>query len=177
MEDVRDLEVLIGLNPSEAELMRAALIASGVRAIRTANTVSDYLSLCAHAEPDVGILGFTLGGQPTLDLLRAIRRGAHGANPFLPVIMAKANADLKVVQLALNAGAHEMIALPTTVRVVQALLHRAVFVGRPFVNVAGYVGPCRRRKPMTWLKDERRTVWAGYVHASHKTRYEFEDRV
>lgn len=176
MEDVRDLEVLIGLNPGEAELMRAALTAAGVRVVRTATTPNDYMSLCAHAEPDVGIFGFSLGGQPTLDLLRAIRRGAHGVNPFLPVIMAKANADMKTVQLALNAGAHEVIALPTTVRVVQALLHRAVFVGRPFVQVGGYVGPCRRRKPMTWLKEERRTVWAGYVHASHQSRYDLEDR-
>lgn len=176
MEDVRDLEVLVGLNPGEAELMRVALTAAGVRTIRTAATPNDYLSLCAHGEPDVGILGFSLGSQPTLDLLRAIRRGAHGANPFLPLIMAKANADMKAVQLALNAGAHEVLALPTTVRVVQALLHRAVFVGRQFVDVGAYVGPCRRRKPMTWIKQERRTVWAGYVHASHRTRYEFEDR-
>ena len=176
MEGVRNLEVLVGLNPGEADLMRAALTAAGVRVIRTATTPNDYLSLCVNGEPDVGILGFSLGGQPTLDILRAIRRGAHGANPFLPLIMAKANADMKVVQLALNAGAHEVIALPTTVRVVQALLHRAVFVGRPFVEVGSYVGPCRRRKAMTWLKQERRTLWAGYVHASHRTRHAFEDR-
>ncbi|NDC58561.1 MAG: response regulator [Alphaproteobacteria bacterium] len=175
MSDLRDIEVLVGLAGGEAEMLSAALSAASVRLVRAAATPGEYLTRAVQDPPDVGVLGFTLGGRPTLELLRAIRTGRNGVNRYLPIVMATSTVDLRVVQLALNAGAHEVIALPTNVRIVQALLSRAVFVGRPFVETATYAGPCRRRKAMTWLKPERRMVWAGYTHAAHRP-HEFEER-
>jgi len=168
VDDLRDVNVLVGLEPAELEMTRAALNAAGIRMLRSASTLSEYLASCAHDEPDAAILGFSLGGRPTLELMRAIRRGQNGANRFMPLLMALANPDRRAVQVALKAGAHEVLALPTSVSVVQALLHRSVFVGRPFVEAGNYMGPCRRRKSIPWVQAERRTVWAGYVHASHK---------
>jgi DNA-binding NarL/FixJ family response regulator len=160
------MDVLVGLEGRELELARAALQAAGSRTVRAVSTVKDYLGACVQGEPDVGLLGFALGARPTLELLRTIRRGHYGANRFMPVLFAIANPDSRAVQIALKARAHEVLALPTTAGIVQALVHRAVFVGRPFVETASYIGPCRRRKGMPWLKEERRVVWAGYVHAA-----------
>ncbi len=137
--------------------------------VKTAHTQDAFLKTAEGLDPDVLILGFAIDGRPSIDVLRAIRRGETRVNPYAPIVIARSKASRKAVSLALNAGAHEFLALPTSVSTLSRLLYRAIFAGRPFVHTDTYVGPCRRRRQdHAYTGPERRTApWAGYVHAAH----------
>jgi hypothetical protein len=104
--------------------------------------------------------------------LKRIRSGAQGANRFLPIIVAQAQPSAQAVRQAIDNGAHEIMVLPASLKSVSNLIYRAVFISRPFIEVANYVGPCRRRRASRDYRgpDRRRAPWPGYVHASHKAQ-------
>ncbi len=95
----------------------------------------------------------------------------QGANRFVPIIAAQHNPSSAAVHGAINAGTHEFLLLPASIKSLSTLIHRAVFISRPFIDVAGYAGPCRRRRQGAFAHPDRRVApWPGYVHASHKAQ-------
>ncbi|MCG8443178.1 MAG: response regulator [Caulobacterales bacterium] len=168
--ELSDLDVIVATDrEGERHAMLTALRASGVRHLRCTTSIDESLAVAAVAKPDVMIMGLALQRRPTIDLLKAVRRYDGQVNRYLPIIVAQATPSHKVVQMALNCGAHEFLALPTNVKTITALIERAVFVGRPFVEAATYFGPCRRRREKTDYihPDRRRNPWQGYVHAAN----------
>ena len=153
--------------------VHSALAKAGLRQVRETQSLSECVELGVSAKPDVLIMGLTLSERPTIQLLRDIRHGKNGLNRYMPIIIAARNPTGKMVRMVLNGGAHEFLALPTTDQAAAAVVNRAVFVGRPFVECASYTGPCRRRRPMDFEgEDRRKNDWPGYVHASHQTAAE-----
>ncbi|MEM8988015.1 MAG: hypothetical protein AAGC95_14965 [Pseudomonadota bacterium] len=146
------------------------LLACGVESFTVTQTIEGVLEACQEAEPDALILGFALDGAPSVQAIQTIRRGEKGVNAFLPIILTKSKATAKLVHAGMDAGAHEVLSLPASRDVIGRVLHRAVFVGRPFIRESSYIGPCRRRRQLDGFGAERRkAAWPGYVHAAHTT--------
>jgi two-component system, chemotaxis family, chemotaxis protein CheY len=170
--EIRDVcAVLFAASPGEATTLRESLLACGITNIRLVRTAQHFFVACKDVQPDVAIL--CLGSDPrsVLALLSDLRAGTNGANRYLPVIVAQHNPSVPAVAASINAGMHEFLVLPATIKSLSTLIYRAIFVSRPFIIVPGYAGPCRRRRHAAIAHAERRcTAWSGYVHASHRVQ-------
>jgi PleD family two-component response regulator len=172
MEDhVQDLRVLAAFDTNaDAGAVRQAMQASGIADVHFAKTIEECIEKGDRLRPDAVLMGLVLSGHPTIELLRTIRHGQCAMNRFMPIVVAHHAPSARVIRMALTCGAHEVLALPASINSTKAVLYRAVFIGRPFIDCATYVGPCRRRKQIPdWGHEERRVEpWAGYVHGAHR---------
>lgn len=172
LPEIRD--VSLGLYvPSAGEglILRQGLAGCGIKSPKSANSPSHFLAMCASGQLDVAIVSLGPASEAALALIRQVRAGAQGANQYLPIIAAQAAPSSASVHAAINAGAHEFLALPPSIKTLSALIYRAVFISRPFIKSPNYVGPCRRRREVARPGPERRIAdWPGYVHAAHKAQ-------
>lgn len=168
------LVVVYAVDAPSATALREALRACGIGGVRSVRTPEHFFAVCQVDKPDVAILSLKGDAKAPFDLLKSVRAGERGVNPYLPVIMAQAVPSADLVRQAIAAGVHEFLVLPTNVNALSALIHRAVFISRPFIRVQTYLGPCRRRRQIAnyGYPDRRKTPWAGYVHAAHKAAAE-----
>ncbi len=108
--------------------------------------------------------GLSNDPRGVLNLLTKLRSGEQDANRYLPVILAQHNPSAPDVSAAINAGMHEFLVLPATIKSLSTLVYRAIFVARPFIVSPNYAGPCRRRRPSAIAHADRRlAVWPGYL--------------
>lgn len=168
------LVVIYSVDAPAANALRESLRACGINGVRTVRTPEHFLAICQVERPDVAILSLKDDLEAPFALLKRIREGDRGANPYLPVLMAQAAPSADLVRKAIAAGVHEFLVLPTNVNSLSALIHRAVFISRPFIRELTYTGPCRRRRQFAnyGRPDRRKAPWAGYVHAAHKAAAE-----
>lgn len=86
-------------------------------------------------------------GEPGgIALVRALRR-FPGLRSEMPVMMVLPNPSRETVLQARNAGVNEILGLPLTGKLIGQRLAYIHHSPKPFVRVATYVGPCRRRNP------------------------------
>jgi CheY-like chemotaxis protein len=151
---------------SDIQAIRAAIIAehdrlgrvlsevvrlAGVReATRFEDPTADPQRL---VQCDVALAGLNAAG---LAVVSRLRRKSDAPNPFIPILLVGADVRLADVQAAIHFGAHDVLALPLRADQLRARLARAVFAGRPWIDVDSYFGPCRRRVLRAWPHRERR---------------------
>jgi CheY-like chemotaxis protein len=136
-----------GMGRVLGDLLRFA----GMRHVLHLATPSDQAARLAQC--DVVIAALDAGG---LDLITSLRRADRSPNPYIPIVLVGVDVRLADVQAAIQFGAHDVLALPLSSQNVRARLARTVFAGRPWISVAGYFGPCRRRVLRPWAHTERR---------------------
>lgn len=91
-------------------------------------------------------------------LLRWIRRHPDSPNRFVPFLMLSADADPPRVRRARDLGASAFIAKPFTADTVARYLFTALADARRYVEVGGYFGPDRRKRPADLSEAERRDL-------------------
>lgn len=152
--------------------MRATCYAFGMRQVTFETDSMAILDDLSTREPDVVLV--SLDHYPDklpYELIEYIRRNDKSPNEFAPIIAVSANANRSTVYRALNAGVHEFVALPLSVRTLWRSIHYSVFMGRPFVRTPEYFGPCRRRKDdETYTGPERRDQTATNARAAQEAR-------
>jgi DNA-binding response OmpR family regulator len=62
------------------------------------------------------------------------------------VVMVIPNPSREKVWAARDAGAHEILGLPLTAKLLHARLDHMIGNPKPFIRAASYIGPCRRRE-------------------------------
>ncbi|MEX2643719.1 MAG: response regulator [Acetobacterales bacterium] len=128
-------------------MMRLALHEFG---IGTVNDVADFAALQeqVRANPfDLLIAEMEAPDGDVCGLLRAIRYGDIGRDPFVPAVLSAWNPSVGLVVKAVNAGADDLLGKPASAG---RLLERVRMVARsrrPFVAACDYVGPERRKNP------------------------------
>jgi len=91
-----------------------------------------------------------------LELTRHIRRDPSGLDPYVPIIMLTAHADLTHVTRARDAGVTEFLAKPISPVLLLARLTHIIDHPRPFIRHGDYFGPDRRRRVAPFDGVERR---------------------
>ncbi|WP_445680394.1 hypothetical protein [Radicibacter daui] len=138
--------------------LRQALLREGFEKIWDFQSLPELEEHLNAAYPDLVFVD-TLLGQETTDLTRAmpssggkvseiirsIRYGDVGANPFVPIIATTWDPSSALVSDILNAGADDLLVKPlsgaTLMDRIMALINRR----KSFVVTADYIGPDRRR--------------------------------
>ena len=140
------LQRILIIEPSlaGARLIAELLKSAGAKQIHIEHTGAKALATCRLAEPQ---MIFTDVGGPShegLNFVRDLRR-SHLACRQAPVIVVTAEATASMIVAARNAGVHEFLRKPFTMRDLTRRLEAAALHPRDWIEAVGYVGPDRRR--------------------------------
>ncbi|UEM02906.1 response regulator [Skermanella rosea] len=97
--------------------------------------------------PDVVVLDADLEGEDPCGLVRAVRHGKLGRNPFVTVIMTTSVASNERVRAIVESGADGLLVKPLSVNAVMERLIGLVRQRKPFIVTSAYIGPDRRKDP------------------------------
>ena len=117
----------------------------GCKRIDEARDGSEALSVIKSWTPDIVISEWLLEPMSGLELLRAVRADKTNIR-FTPVIMITSETRREKVILARNAGVTEYVAKPFNAKSLILPAKEIVERPRPFVDLAEYFGPDRRRR-------------------------------
>lgn len=171
LKDLGDVRVLLAFaDVGAGRFIRGLVGAAGVRDCSAVRSVPDALVAIGAERPDLLISDLAIGDVPAPKLVGAIRKGKDSANPYLPIMIATSNREMKYFRASIAIGIHEYVLVPCGINAMAETIYRAVFMGRPFIDVPGYFGPCRRRRQaaLPAQGDRRVQPWPGYTHSAQR---------
>ena len=95
-------------------------------------------------EPQVIFTDLTGPGLDGLEFTRTLRRSDLGCRQA-PVIVATAEATAAAILASRNAGVHEFLRKPFTIKDLMRRLDAAILRPRDWIEAVNYIGPDRRR--------------------------------
>lgn len=122
------------------ELMRSLVRCQ----VWAAPTTDKALKLAGSVEPDIIIVEMSAGGMNGVEFTRKLRRSHMGCRQA-PVIMTCGEVTAANILAARDAGVHEFLRKPFTVKDLLRRLEAVTLRPRDWVEAVDYVGPDRRR--------------------------------
>ncbi len=116
------------------------------RAVAVAD-LDSFARSWAATPVDLLVADVTENPTQVYDLVRSIRDGKIGKNPFVHIVLTAWTLDGDLVQAALNCGADDLIMRPISVDLLSKRIRTNVLSRKQFIVTADYVGPDRRRAP------------------------------
>lgn len=141
--------VVADCDPHLCEGLRVAMAAEGYKDIHTIRRLSAVRELIAERMVDLLVLDVDLPDGDTVALVRDIRRGNAGRNPFVSIIFVTRESDTDVIRRAVNSGVDLILIKPLSAGRLFTRIERLVADRKPFVVTGDYVGPDRRNRPLT----------------------------
>jgi DNA-binding response OmpR family regulator len=128
--------------------LKSLLQAEGFSNIVDVPDVKNLRVLLEEREaPDVVILDADLEDDNPCDMVRSIRHGKLGSNPFLTVVMTTSIASNDRVRAIVESGADGLLLKPISPAAVMERLAGLVRQRKPFIVTSAYIGPDRRKDP------------------------------
>ncbi len=84
-------------------------------------------------------------GLDGMAFLTKVRQDADSFDPFVPVVVCTANTEYQHVCTARDKGMTEFLAKPVSARTIYGRICALVENHRPFIRIADFFGPDRRR--------------------------------
>ena len=127
--------------------LRNALYNMGFREFSDTGSFSEIHQRLKDHTFDLLILDSEMEGSGTTHLIKEIRRGKLGHDPFLVTLLILTNGDEVHIRSAILSGCDDIVLVPFAsgqfmTRMANVLEHR-----KPFVVTHDYIGPDRRNKP------------------------------
>lgn len=127
-----------------AQGLRNALTNEGYRDVRTVARLTVLRDVMMAEMVDLLVLDADLPDGNAIGLVKDVRRGGMGRNPFLPIILLTWASEPKAVQRAVNSGVDLILVKPLSPAQLFSRIDGLVADRKPFVVTADYVGPDRR---------------------------------
>ena len=161
MTSLDDLTFLIvDENSHMVSVLKVLLRAFGVRQIEECYESTKACDAFQASRPDIVALSSNLT-VPSLELVRRFRDFRNSPDPFVPIILVNSYTDSVRLKRARDAGVTEMVRKPVSASDLFRAVDSIIRHPRPFINVAGYFGPCRRQGEMSYYGPERRQISAS----------------
>ena len=139
------LRTLVALpDPVVRKTLRKTLQAEGLLHCREIGEMPVLIDHLGRTEPDLLITALDEGAWDTADLIRQVRNGALGRNPFMVVITLLQSPSPTLVSRAVNAGADDLLLQPWLGKLVLDRLDNFAQGRKPFLITHDYIGPERR---------------------------------
>lgn len=140
----QDIKILYGEpRPSLANLLRACLKREGFSDIVSFTTFQPLLKAMREFDPDILIVDAEMPGGDSLELVRDVREGRIGQNPFLPTIMTAWNPSLAFAAAVSDSGCDDLLAKPISPDQILERIGALVHQRKPFIVTSDYIGPER----------------------------------
>lgn len=143
---MKDLSFLIvEENTSDVWTLKTLLRAFGVRQIEECADGARACDAFQAATPEIVLLSDRLSPVKSFEIVKRLRDFDDSPDPYVPIILAGPQLDNARIRRARDAGVNEMIKKPVTATDLYRAIDAVVNRPRPFIRVASYFGPCRRR--------------------------------
>jgi two-component system chemotaxis response regulator CheY len=158
--DFSRLEVtIVDPNVFSRQVLRSLLNAIGVlseniKELPDAETALDDLK---HFTPDLILAEITLPGMDGIAFVEAVRRIEDDAKCYVPIIVCTAHTEERRVLACRDAGAHEVLNKPMSVKTLYQRIVSVIERPRSFVVASVYAGPDRRRREGAGKDQTRRS--------------------
>lgn len=131
-----------------AKLVYKILFSFGFRAIEMVNSGDEALDRLKSMPFDLIITEWNMTPVDGVMLVKGIRaaRDDNRIRRDIPIIMLTAHAEQHNVEAARDAGINEFLVKPFSAKTMSQRIIQLIDMPRPFIEVNGYSGPCRRRK-------------------------------
>lgn len=144
-------------NAHMRRIVRTLLRAYGSREIYEAEDGASALEAVENFSPDILITDVKMPIFDGIELTKMIRNPEGFKQPYIPIIILTAYTERKRVLQARDAGATEFLCKPVSANALYKRIQNVIENPRPFVKVATYFGPDRRRNvDANYNGDERR---------------------
>lgn len=127
--------------------IRLALNNIGIRNIAEANTFLAAHKACEDGDHDFLIVNQEIEANDSTYLLRQLRAGNLGKDPFVITVMLLASRDEPIVRAAMDSGPDDLLLIPFAPDQLMNRLRVLVERRKPFVVTHDYIGPDRRSAP------------------------------
>jgi two-component system, response regulator PdtaR len=136
--------LVIDASPSGARLLVELLKGLGAKSVYVETTDAGALNACKTLEPQV--IFTELGGKNLdgLAFVRNLRRSSLSCRQA-PVIVVTGEATAALIVASRNAGVHEFLRKPFTIKDLTRRLEAVILRSRDWVEAINYIGPDRRR--------------------------------
>ncbi|WP_262690784.1 response regulator [Kordiimonas aestuarii] len=144
--DYGSLNAMVAL--SNAQLGRTIwhfLREQGIGGGRLVTSARDAVVRMESARFSLFFVDYELPDFGGVDFIKFIRM-VDGPMSEAFVVMVIPNPDREKVWAARDAGAHEILGLPLTAKLLHARMNHMVGNPKPFIRATSYIGPCRRRE-------------------------------
>jgi two-component system chemotaxis response regulator CheY len=138
--------LLVDDNHHMRVLLTEILRAIGVRQVYEANDGAEALQVMRTHQIDIIMSDLAMQPLDGIDFVRLLRNSPDSPNPMAPVIMITGHSTHKRVNEARDVGVNEFLSKPVTAKGVLDRIGRVVESPRPYVRIANYFGPDRRRR-------------------------------
>lgn len=129
---------------SSRQGVRHILFNAGCRNIRVGDDGKEFIEVLNQFSPDLIVTELRLPDGAATGLIRKVRNGELGHNPFVPIIlMVVEDEDPKALRVALDCGIDDIVPKPISNASLMARINRVIEKRRPFVVTDDYVGPKR----------------------------------
>ncbi len=131
-----------------AELVRRVLFSFGFRSIFVADNPDDAIMQMRAKRIELVITESRMDRGGGIRLVRTVRglTSDQAIRRDVPIIMLTAEAEFNDVKKARDSGITEFVVKPFSAKTLSHRIIQVIDNPRVFVEAAGYVGPCRRRK-------------------------------
>lgn len=154
--DLQSINILI-IEPNQfmRAIIRRIITTFGVRTISDCSNIETALEMFKAAPADLVFSDWSpkLNG---LELLEKLRNKETSPNPFVPVVLVTANSEMHHVITARDRGMTEFLVKPISARQIYGRVCSVIEHQRPFAEGPEFFGPCRRRRPLEFVGQERR---------------------
>jgi len=124
---------------------RAALNMVGFQRITAASNLDELMHCVSQRPFDVLIADLSGAVERVCSLMRDIRHGERGKNPFLVALLTAWALRKDEVAKVLSSGADDLLIRPYSVTVLAERVRMLVEARKGFVVTNGYIGPDRRK--------------------------------
>jgi DNA-binding response OmpR family regulator len=126
--------------------LRNALAHEGYRDVRAVGRLTTLREMIAASPADLLILDVDTPDGDAIDVVIDIRNNRLGRNPFMPIIFVTWDSDPTAINRAAASGVDFILMKPLSPAVLFTRIESLVTQRKPFIAIAGYIGPERREK-------------------------------
>ena len=127
--------------------IRIGLNNLGIRDIVEANTFVNAHNAFATESFDLAILNAEIDGTDTAYLVREVRAGRLGKDPFVVSSMLLSSTEEAKVRSCVNSGSDDLLLIPFAPDQIATRVGNFAARRKPFVVTHDYIGPDRRKSP------------------------------
>ena len=149
--------VVIDSNAFSRRILRSLLNAVGVPSgsQKEMPDPESALTDLKHFLPDLVFCEINFPGMSGIDYIKAVRQQEDEEARYLPIIVCTAHTDQRRVLACRDAGAHEVLHKPMSVKTLYQHVVSVIEHPRSFVYAPVFAGPDRRRRKETPVKTRR----------------------
>ena len=136
--------LILDAQPAATRLLTELLKDLGARTILAETSAKSALARARDEQPQIVFTEFSGAGWEGLDFVRAFRKSDLACRQA-PIVMVTAEATAQSILGARDAGVHEFLRKPYTIKDLTRRIDAVTLKSRDWVEAVRYIGPDRRR--------------------------------